>query len=87
MPELAAGVAAGVLRRPEELRPEELVPEELVPEELVPEELLLDERPEEVLPEVPEPVDLDPDEPADCALCVACWDEEATEAPAAPGRL
>ena len=74
LPELAAGVAAGVLRRPEEL---------------LPEELLLDERPEEVLPDVPEPVDLDPDPdvPADCALCVAFWDEEATEAPAAPGRL
>jgi hypothetical protein len=72
LPELAAGVVAGVLR---------------LPEELLPEELLLDEPPEEVLPEVPEPVDLEPAEPAGCALCVAFWDEGETEAPAAPGRL
>ncbi len=69
MPELAAGVVAGVLR---------------LPDELLPDELLL---PEEVLPDVPEPVDLEPDEPADCALLAVFWDEEATEAPAAPGRL
>jgi hypothetical protein len=73
VPELAAGVMAGVLR---------------LPEELVPEELLLDELPpEEVLPEVPELVDLEADEPADCELCATFGDEEATEAPAAPGRL
>lgn len=51
----------------------------------LPEEL--DELPGEVLPDAPEPADLEPDEPGDCVLRAAFWEEEATEAPAAPGRL
>lgn len=77
MPELAEGLAAGVLR---------------LPDELLLDEPLLDDPLPELLPAEPEvlaaddPPELVPDDVADCALPVF-WAEAEMTALAAPGRV